>query len=239
MALAEKKILIVGGSSGIGLATAQAAVAAGARVMITGRSPEKLAQARALLGNVVETAAFDMTQEQEVQAFFEGQHRTYDHLVISSASPSSGPFLQVEPARARQLFDIKFWGEYSIARYGAPKVAPQGSLTFVSGVVAFKAMKGSAPLAAVNAAIVSLAQTLALELAPVRVNVVSPGIIDTPARAGMPEQTRRTFYHNIAQQLPVQKVGEAEEVAQGIVFLMDNPFTTGTVLHVDGGHRLV
>lgn len=239
MTLAEKKVLIVGGSSGIGLATAQAAVAAGAQVMITGRSPEKLAQAKVLLGGAVETGAFDMTREQEVQAFFADQDRIYDHLVISSASPSAGPFLQVEPARARQLFDIKFWGEYSIARYGASKIASQGSLTFVSGVVAFKAMKGSAALAAVNAAIVGLAQTLALELSPVRVNVVSPGIIGTPARAGMPEQARRAFYHSIAQQLPVQKVGGAEEVAQGIIFLMDNTFTTGSVLHVDGGHRLV
>jgi len=118
-------------------------------------------------------------------------------------------------------------------------LASQGSLTLVSGVVAFKSDEGISSLAAVNAAIVGLAQTLALELSPVRVNVVSPGIIDTPARAGMPEQDRRAFYQNIAQQLPVQKVGVAEEVAQGILFLMDNTFTTGTVLHVDGGHRLV
>lgn len=237
--MSDKKVLIVGGSSGIGLATAQAAVAAGAQVTITGRSEEKLAQAKALLGGAVETASFDMTQEQQVQTFFERQSSTYDHLVVSSASPSAGPFLQLEPARARQLFDTKFWGEYYIARYGAPRLASRGSLTLVSGVVAFKAMKGSAPLAAVNAAIVSLAQTLALELSPIRVNVVSPGIIDTPARAGMPESARRTFYQNIAQQLLVQKVGEAEEVAQGILFLMENTFTTGSVLHIDGGHRLV
>jgi len=90
MAFSEKKVLIVGGSSGIGLATAQAAVAAGAQVVITGRSEEKLAQAKALLGGAVETSAFDMTREQEVQAFFAQQNKTYDHLVVSSASPSAG-----------------------------------------------------------------------------------------------------------------------------------------------------
>jgi NAD(P)-dependent dehydrogenase (short-subunit alcohol dehydrogenase family) len=135
--------------------------------------------------------------------------------------------------------DNKFWGQYYAAKYAAPKLRPAGSVTLFSGVVAFKSMTGSSVLGAVNAAVANLARTLALELAPLRVNTVSPGIIDTPSRAGMAEEARSSFYSSLAAKLPVQRVGTAEDAAQGALYLIRNGFVTGTVLHIEGGHSLI
>ncbi|MED4253454.1 SDR family oxidoreductase, partial [Priestia megaterium] len=179
----------------------------------------------------------DTTQEQQVQSFFEkvGQ---FDHLVVSAAETSSGSFLDTNTTQARQLFENKFWGQYYAAKYGAPKVLPHGSITLFSGVVAYKSMVGSSMLGGVNAAVSNLGQTLALELAPIRVNIISPGIIDTPSRSKMPEETRNHFYATVGNKLPVKRIGRAEDVAQSVLYLFQNSFVTGTVLHVEGGHIL-
>lgn len=235
--LKNKKIIIIGGSSGIGLETAELAIAQGAEVIIASRSEEKLKQAEELLGSNATSYRLDTTVEQDVRAFFEAVG-SFDHLVVSAAETSGGPFLDTETSKFRQLFDNKFWGQYYAVKYGAPKISPTGSITLFSGVVAYKAMIGSSMLGAVNAAVSNLGQTLALELAPIRVNVVSPGIIDTPSRSKMPEEARLQFYDTLARKLPVKRVGRAEDVAEGVLYLIQNGFVTGTVLHVEGGHIL-
>lgn len=233
--LKDKKVVIIGGSSGIGLESAKQLITQGAQVIIASRSEEKLQNAK----EQVSATAYilDTTQEQQVQSFFEkiGQ---FDHLVVSAAETSGGSFLQTDTAQARQLFENKFWGQYYAAKYGAPKILPNGSITLFSGVVAYKSMVGSAILGAVNAAISNLGQTLALELAPIRVNIVSPGIIDTPSRSKMPEEARNNFYNTVENKLPVKRIGKAEDVAQSVLYLLQNSFVTGTVLHVEGGHIL-
>ncbi|PJO43109.1 SDR family oxidoreductase [Lysinibacillus xylanilyticus] len=235
--LKNKKVVIIGGSSGIGLESAKQLVAQGAEVIIASRSEEKLRIAKEQLGVRATTFTLDTTQEQQVQSFFEkiGQ---FDHLVISAAETSGGSFLQTDTAQARQLFENKFWGQYYAAKYGASKISPNGSITLFSGVVAYKSMVGSAMLGAVNAAVSNLGQTLALELAPIRVNIVSPGIIDTPSRSKMPEEARNSFYATVENKLPVKRIGRAEDVAQSVLYLLQNSFVTGTVLHVEGGHIL-
>ncbi|WP_427107867.1 SDR family oxidoreductase [Lysinibacillus xylanilyticus] len=235
--LKNKKVVIIGGSSGIGLESAKQLVAQGAEVIIASRSEEKLRFAKEQLGVRATTFTLDTTQEQQVQSFFEkiGQ---FDHLVISAAETSGGSFLQTDTAQARQLFENKFWGQYYAAKYGASKISPNGSITLFSGVVAYKSMVGSAMLGAVNAAVSNLGQTLALELAPIRVNIVSPGIIDTPSRSKMPEEARNSFYATVENKLPVKRIGRAEDVAQSVLYLLQNSFVTGTVLHVEGGHIL-
>ncbi|WP_379136315.1 SDR family oxidoreductase [Paenibacillus sp. sgz500958] len=235
--LNQQKIVIIGGSSGIGFETAKQALALGAEVIIASRSVDKLRTAQENLGSNVQVKVLDTTDEEQVQSFFE-QIGPFDHLVISAAETSGGPFLEMDTAQARNLFENKFWGQYYAAKYGASKISPNGSITFFSGVVAYKSMIGSSVLGAVNAAVSNLSQTLALELAPLRVNTVSPGIIDTPSRSKMPEEARNHFYATVAGKLPVKRVGTAEDVAQAVLYLIRNDFVTGTVLHVEGGHLL-
>jgi NAD(P)-dependent dehydrogenase (short-subunit alcohol dehydrogenase family) len=135
----------------------------------------------------------------------------------------------------RQLFENKFWGQYHAAKYAAPHIAAGGSIMLFSGIVSYKEMAGSAALGAVKAAVSSLGQTLALELAPIRVNVVSPGIIDTASRSKMSPEARATFLAGIVAKLPVREVGQAIDVAQGVLYLMQKRFVTGTVLHIEVG----
>lgn len=235
--LDHQKIVIIGGSSGIGLETARQAVALGAQVVIASRKEHKLRQAQEQLGSEASAHVLDTAQEGKVREFFE-EIGSFDHLVITAAETSGGAFLEMETAKARQLFENKFWGQYHAVKYGAPRISANGSITLFSGVVAFKSMAGSSVLGAVNAAVANLGQTLALELAPVRVNVVSPGIIDTPSRSQMSDEARNRFYAAIADKLPVKRVGTAEDVAQSVLYLISNSFVTGTVLHVEGGHLL-
>lgn len=236
--LQGKRIVIIGGSSGIGLAATKLTVEQGAEVVIASRSAEKLEKAKAELGGQIKTYSLDISNEEQVKSFFESVG-TIDHLVVTAAETSGGTFLSADTAKDQKMFENKFWGQYYAAKYGAPAISRGGSITLFSGIVAYKAMVGSATLSAINAAVTALGRTLALELAPIRVNVISPGIIDTPSRSKMPDAARNQFYSDLASKLPLKRVGKAEDVAKGIIYLLSNDFVTGTVLHVDGGHRLI
>lgn len=236
--LKNKRVILIGGSSGIGLAAAKLMLTQGAEVIIASRSSEKLEKAKAELGGKVISYVVDVSKEEQVKSLFETVGRI-DHIVVTAAETFGGAFLASDPAADHKMFENKFWGQYYAAKHGAPAIFPGGSIILFSGVVAYKAMIGSATLSAVNAAVAALGRTLALELAPIRVNVISPGIIDTPSRSKMPEAARNQFYSEIAGKLPVKRVGTAEDVAKGIVYLLDNDFVTGTVLHTDGGHTLI
>lgn len=238
MDLQNKKIVIIGGSSGIGFESAKRAVNQGAEVIIAGRSEEKLQKAKAEIGSNTTTYSLDFTKEEDVKTFFETIGKI-DSLVVTAGIATYGNFLETETSQDRQLFDGKFWGQYHAAKYGAPNVSKDGSIILFSGVVAFKAMEASSALGAVNAAISSLGRSLALELAPVRVNVVSPGVVDTPSRYEMSPEEREEFYNGVAEGLPLNRVGQPEDVAEGVIYLLRNNFTTGEILHIEGGHRLV
>ena len=230
--LESKRVLIVGGSSGIGAAAAEAFAGLGAKVTIASRSAEKLADAAREIGQGVETAVLDTTDAAAVEAYFAAQ-APFDHIVISAAQTPSGPVRQLSLDDAARAMDSKFWGAYRVAR--AAKISDGGSLTFVSGFLSVRPSKTSVLQGAINAAIEALARGLALELSPVRVNTVSPGLIATPLWAKLSDDTREKMYEGAAGRLPARRVGQPEDVANAIVFLASTPYSTGSTVLVDGG----
>ena len=244
MALADisnTRILIVGGSSGMGLALAKHALGAGAEVIIVGRNEDKLQRASTELQNpALSTVAVDITQEAQVAALFERVGRL-DHIV-STAADIEGAY-ELLPAldlkAAQRVVESKFYGPLLLAKYGAPKLSPKGSITFTSGIAAYRPSARGSVVAAVNAALEGLVRALAVELAPIRVNAVSPGWVDTPIWTFVAGDRKDETLDAMAKRLPVGRVGQPEDIADAVGYLMGNGFTTGTTLHVEGGHRLI
>jgi len=228
------RVLVVGGSSGLGRATATAFAASGARVTIASRSREKLDAAARMIGDAgsVATAVLDVTDDAAVEAFF-AAGEPWDHVVVTAAQAPSGPARKLPLADAYAAMHSKFWGAYRVAR--VVRIRDGGSLTLVSGVLGLRPRGTSVLQGAINAALDSLARGLALELAPVRVNSVSPGMIDTPLWERLADDARRAQYEATAQRLPVRRVGHADDVARAVLYLAGNGFATGTTTVVDGG----
>jgi NAD(P)-dependent dehydrogenase (short-subunit alcohol dehydrogenase family) len=228
----SRSVLVVGGSSGIGQATARAFAAAGARVTIASRDQAKLDTAAVAIGGNVRAAVLDTTDDNAVAAIFEG-NEAFDHVVISAAQTPGGPVRQLPLKDAYAAMDSKFWGAYRVAR--AARIAPGGSLTFVSGFLSVRPSKSSVLQGAINAALESLARGLALELSPIRVNTVSPGMIDTPLWSKLPADSRQAMFDGAAQRLPAGRVGQPDDIAQAVLFLAGTGFATGSTVLVDGG----
>jgi NAD(P)-dependent dehydrogenase (short-subunit alcohol dehydrogenase family) len=238
MPLKEKKAVVIGGSSGIGLAIARALINSGAHVVIASRSSNKLDKAQRTLG--VNTAAYqlDVTQEDKVQQFFE-DIGLFDHLVCTAVIGTNAPFLEMDTADARTVFKTKFWGQYYAARYGAPMIRPGGSITLFSGIASQKPVEGLTAIAAANGAIEALCRSLAVELGPIRVNTVLPAVIDTPQYDRMPDEKRKKYLEHYGAKLPVKRPGNPDDVAATVLYLILNAHTTGTLAEVNGGYRLV
>lgn len=230
--LSNQRILIIGGSSGIGLATAVGAIAAGATVTIASRNQEKLDAAAATLDDVARTALLDTGDNALVEKFFQ-QEEPWDHIVISAAQTKGGPVRSLSLGDAEAAMESKFWGAYRVAR--AARLKEGGSLTFVSGFLSERPSATAVLQGAINAALESLARGLALELAPVRVNAISPGVIATPLWNYLPEEKRNAIFEGAASKLPVRRVGQPQDIANAALFLMTTPFATGSTVRVDGG----
>ena len=230
MMLAGKKVVVVGGSSGIGLATAELAKREGADVIIASRNAERLDAIASRL-NVIAIPA-DVTRDDDVASLFR-RCGPVDHVVVTAAQLRSGPFKTVAMEDVRATMESKFWGAWRVAR--SADIRPGGSLTLVSGYLSIRPRPNGAIVGAANGALESLARSLALELAPVRVNAVSPGIIDTPIRAAMPEAARNDMLAKTAASLPVGRVGVGEDIARQILAFMTIGFATGSIVYIDGG----
>ncbi|MCA7894729.1 SDR family oxidoreductase [Burkholderia cepacia] len=232
MKLNDQRVLVVGGSSGIGEATARAFAEAGATVTIASRDAARLAASKDRIGFGVSTGLMDITDDASVRAFLDSAGE-FDHVVVSAAQTATGPVRGLELDDAYAAMDSKFWGAYRIAR--AVRIRQRGSLTFVSGFLSVRPSKNSVLQGAINAALESLARGLALELAPVRVNTVSPGLIATPLWSKIDAEARDRMYEGAAARLPAGRVGQPEDVANAVLYLASTPYATGSTVLVDGG----
>ncbi|QKR99925.1 SDR family oxidoreductase [Sphingomonas sp. CL5.1] len=228
--LTGKRVLVVGGSSGIGKATAHLFARANAAVFVAARQSERLDCAAAKLGAT--PIALDTRDNAAVEAVF-SDAQPFHHVIVSASQTEVGSVAHLPLDDAKAAMESKFWGAYRIAR--AARIEPSGSLTLVSGVLGVRPNAASVLLGAINAALEGLVRGLALEMAPIRVSAISPGTVDTPLWSGLPEEKRGALFAATANRLPVGRVGQPDDIAAAILFTAINGFVTGTTIRVDGG----
>lgn len=231
MDLRGQRVVVFGGSSGIGFATAQMASAAGAEVTIASRNRARLDRAARQLASP-RTAELDLRESSAVASFFAGRP-AFDHVIVTAAELQTGPLRTMSLDTACQAFDSKFWGAVHVAR--AANIEPSGSLTFVSGMLGIRPSGSATILSAINAAVEALAKALATEMAPIRVNCVSPGRIDSPWWDFLSIEDKERLLDRTAAMLPVRRIGRPEEIGALILHVIENSYITGAVLQVDGG----
>ena len=239
MRFADKRIWVLGGGSGIGLAVAQAAAREGGAVTIVARRPERLDAALAVLPDGADGHVADLADEAQTAALF-ARAEPFDHLVFTAGDALQvGAVGETDLAAARAAYDVRVWGALAAAKHAAPHIRPGGSVTLTTGVAGRRPLKGWAVAAGVCGAIESLARGLALELAPLRVNAVAPGLVRTPLWDPMPAQEREAVFAHVGAGLPVGRVGEADDLAKAYLYLMEGGYSTGQTVVVDGGGVLV
>ncbi len=235
-ALADQFVLILGGTSGLGLGIAKAARDAGAVVIVAARSTDKLAAVAAEFG--FKTAQADATKDTDVARLFE-ELGELDHVVVTAGEGVVGPVVDHTYEELRPTLDAKINGAFNVGRYGGRHIRAGGSITLVSGLAASRPFVGGSTAAAGNAGVEALARVLALELKPVRVNTIVPGVIETPMLDRVFGTRRAETVKAIANRLPVGRIGTTEDVAHAVLFLLTNGFATGSTLHLDGGALVV
>jgi NAD(P)-dependent dehydrogenase (short-subunit alcohol dehydrogenase family) len=238
MSLKDQKVVIMGGTSGIGFATAKAAASAGAVVVVTGRDSEKLKRATSELPDPAEGVLVDATSLDALNSFYKNLG-PFDHLVLSvSGRVGGGPFKSLGVNLLKQAFEAKFFAYFMAVQASLQTLRTDGSIVLVTASSARTSYPGTAGLAAVNGALEAMGPTLALELKPTRVNAVSPGVIETSWWDAWPKEQREAAFAQVAASTPVGRIGQPEDIAQAILLLLGNSFMTGTVIECDGGIRI-
>ncbi len=240
MNLTDKRIVVLGGTSGIGLAVAQAVAREGATPVIVSSTRERVNAALATLPAGATGHALDLKDEEAVKGLF-NRLGAFDHLVFTAGeSLTLGRLDSLSLAAARDSFNLRYWGAFTAVKYGAPMIRPGGSVTLSSGIAGARPPQAGWALgASICAAMEGFTRAMAVELAPLRVNIVSPGFVRTPLWRDIPEGDREEMYAAAGQKLPVGRVGEAADVAEAYLFLMRQDFATGQTFVIDGGGSLV
>jgi NAD(P)-dependent dehydrogenase (short-subunit alcohol dehydrogenase family) len=237
--LEGKRVLVVGGSTGIGLSVAKRVAAAGAKVVIAARDRDRLQNAKVAIGHGTQAHQVDIASETSVEALFNQVGRV-DHLAITGPGPGFGPFRNLKLNDVREDFEAKFWGQYRAAFFAvAAGLSDDGSIIFMSGAYSTRPVPGASTLAAIQSGLEGLARGLAVDLSPIRVNAVSPGLTDTPLIRGLfGDEAAEDLYSQTAAQLPAKRIASADDIAELYLFLMTNRTMTGSTLFPDGGYTL-
>ena len=230
-------VVVVGGTSGIGLATAAMVQEAGARVTVVGRDQGRLDGALEQLGGGTAGRALDVADESAVRELFESLDHG-DHVAMLAGTHASGEIVDVDTSTLREPVENRLWGTLYVCKYAAPKMT-DGSITICTGAGVARPRRGAAIVAAAAGSAELLARAVALEVAPVRVNIIRPGIVDTPLLDRMAGEHRDAMVDSMAKRIPLGRVAQPEEIAHAIVFLMSNPYMTGSTLTIDGGFSLL
>ncbi|MDR6565022.1 MULTISPECIES: SDR family oxidoreductase [unclassified Arcicella] len=237
--LKGKKVVIIGGSSGIGLATAKAVSLKGGLVIIVSSNQQRIDKALQELPTESIGYTVDVTNEMQVRNLFD-RIGAFDHLVFTAGeSLILGDVADTTLEMARNYFNIRYWGAFTAVKYATPFINITGSIVLTSGIASNRPNKGWALGASICAAMEGFTRAMALELAPIRVNIVSPGVVKTELWGGMSENDRETMFTNIGNALPVKRVGEAQDIAKTFVYLLEQQYGTGQTLIIDGGTSLV
>jgi len=237
--LNDKRIVLVGGTSGFGLATAIAAAGEGAAVIVVSSSQNRVETALSALPAGSTGYAANINDEQQVEALF-AKIGEFDHLVFTAGETlqvSELPTLKFD--EAKQFFNIRFWGALAAAKYGSPFIRKGGSIILTNGIAGLRPWKGWTVVAGLTGAIESLTRALAVDLAPLRVNAVCAGLVRTNLWNNIPEGDREAMFTDVGSKLLTGKVGEATDIAESYLYLMKNNFSTGQVIIADGGGVLV
>jgi NAD(P)-dependent dehydrogenase (short-subunit alcohol dehydrogenase family) len=237
----NKRVVIVGGSSGIGLAVAEEAASQGAGVVIVSSKAERVQEAIQSIGGDTRGQAVDVSDEKAVESFFTDLG-AFDHLVFTAGdSLHLHELADTDLKQARRTFELRYWSALATVKYGSPHIRKGGSIVLTTGVAGRRPLKSWVVVASVLGTIESLTRALAIELAPIRVNAVCPGVVRTKLwqNMNMSSSEREQFFESVGKRLPVGRIGEAHDIAQAYLFLIKEEFATGQTVVVDGGAVLV
>jgi NAD(P)-dependent dehydrogenase (short-subunit alcohol dehydrogenase family) len=240
--LRDRRVVIIGGSSGIGFAVAQLALDDGAQVVLGSSGADHVTAAVGRLGSGASGSVVDVKNEASVAAFFE-RTGPFDHLVYTAGdwSPTrgGGAIAKLDLAGANATFTVRFWGALSAIKHAQGRISPEGSITLTDGAIAHRPRKGAALSTAMAGAIEHLTRALAVDLAPLRVNAVCPGLVLTEVWNSIPADRREEQLRKMTERQPLPRAGAPREVAQAYLYLIRGGFSTGQVLVVDGGLTLI
>ena len=239
--LKGKRVIVIGGTSGIGLAVAQGAAKDGADVIVASSTKEKVGSALGKLPSGAKGEVVNVRDEKNIAAFFAGAGKL-DHLVYTAgdwAAIANMPLDQLDLIKAGDVFATRFWGALACVKHAYKQMPPDGSVTLTDGMVAWRPRKGAPVNSAMAGAVEHLARSLAIDLAPIRVNAVCPGLVATEVWDGPRAEGREERFRQMAAKLPVGKISGADDVAEAYLYLMRGGYTTGQTLYVDGGMSLV
>jgi NAD(P)-dependent dehydrogenase (short-subunit alcohol dehydrogenase family) len=233
--IADQHVVVLGGTSGFGFATAKAAIAEGAKVTIASRSVERVQDALARLGNAASGQCVDVTNKPALERFFAGLGPV-DHLAVTVGDPLlNKQIMELTDEEARAAFEVRFWGQFNAVRAAYPHISKSGSITLVSCLAGQRASPGRGIYAGVLGGIEGMVKSFAAELRPIRVNGVCAGAVDTELWHRVPEAERLATFERIGARLPVGRVGKPEDIAEAYLYLMKTGFSTGETIVVDGG----